>query len=132
MAHIRISNSRLGRGSFLSVFMSEVGGHRSVGILTRGIDLHENPKLLCLGILGNEVCSTLFKGVCLFGCVDGFNGPEVGNIFGQLFAFVGLKGANKVPFDFAGQDGCFFQELCELSLDVSVGRRGILWCIWRK
>lgn len=105
MVHSQISNSRL--GSFLSVSMSETM-HHSAGTLTRGIDLHENPKLLCLGVLGNEACSALFKGVCLFGCVDGFNDPQVGNIFGQLLAFVGLKGADKVPFNFTGQDGCFF------------------------
>lgn len=68
--------------------------------LTRSIDLHENRKFLCLGVLGDEARSALFKGVCLFGYVDRFNGPEIGNVFGQLPAFVGLKDADKVPFDF--------------------------------
>lgn len=87
----------------------------SGGALTRSVDLHEYSKLLCLRVLGDEVCSTLFKGVCLFGYVNGFNDPEVGDVFGQLLAFVGLEGADIMPFDFAGQGGCLFEELCGLS-----------------
>lgn len=48
---------------------------------TRGIDLYEDSEFLRFGVLGNKVCTALFKGVCLFGNIDRFDGPEVGYVF---------------------------------------------------
>ena len=54
--------------------------------------------------------------------IDARHAPEVRYRLGQGFAFVGLEGADEVPFYAAGQEGGFFGELLEVVLaEVDLG-----------